>query len=59
MLLPHEQELIDAGTTTLPGLVAQYRVLFATCWDVMTAEQQADVTATLKTAGLMKEDADG
>lgn len=54
-LLPHEQDLIDAGTVTVDGLVAQYRVMLATCWDVMTTEQQTEVHEVLRLAGLIQE----
>lgn len=54
-LLPHEQELLDTGAVTLDGLVAQYRVMFTTCWDVMTAEQQTEVHEVLRLAGLIRE----
>lgn len=62
-LLPHEIELIESGRCTVEQLVAQYRVLFSTCWDVMTPEQQTDTHNVLEAAGLLpsatEEDSDG
>jgi hypothetical protein len=56
MILPYEQELIDAGTTTLEALVAQYRVLFHVCWEALTAEQQEQVNEALRLAGLFPQE---